>query len=145
VRTPILVLLLAGGVAAAAYFVLVPDTPGPSALRRVPNAPSDPATTAHEAPIPTPAAFGSLVVRVKLADGKDLPEGTTAGYRHLGARHMKGPGSDGTFRFGEVPVTTLEVLAQAPGYEGDPVTVTLVADTPTEALIVLRAVDPGPK
>ena len=144
-RRWILVLVLAAGLAAIAYAVLGGSEPRrPRPLPEQEEAP-EPSNSVHDTPIPTPSATGTLVVRLRLPEGKELPSKAEAGYRRFGQKRVRSPGSDGTFRFSDVPVGIVEAIAEVEGYESDTVTVTLVSGMPAEALIVLRPVMSPPK
>ena len=138
-RRWLLVLVLAAGLAAIAYAVL-----GGSEPRRIRPLPEqeeapDPQTLIKSAPIPAPAATGTLVIRLLVPEGKELPGKAQAGYRRFGQSRLRPPGADGTFRFSDAPVGSIEAIAEVEGYEADAVTVILVSGLPTEAVIVLRA------
>lgn len=144
-RRWILALVLASGIAAIAYAVLgrgEPRRPRPIAEQE--EAP-EPGPALPNDPIPTPAATGTLVVRLSVPDGKELPAKAEAGYRRFGQKRLRPIGADGTFRFSDVAVGTLEAIAEVEGYEAEPVTVTLVPGMPAEALILLKAAAPPGK
>ena len=137
-RRWILVFVLAAGLAAIAYALLGASEPRrPRPLPEQEEAP-EPSTLVRDTPIPTPAATGTLVVRVRVPEGAELPKKAEAGYRRFGQKRLRPVGSDGTFRFSDVPVGTVDAIAEVEGYESDTVTVTLVSGMPAEALIVLR-------
>jgi hypothetical protein len=144
-RRWLLVLVLASGIAAIAYAVLGRSEPRrPRPIAEQEEAP-EPSPALPNDPIPTPAATGTLVVRLSLPEGTELPAKAEAGYRRFGQKRLRPIGADGTFRFSDVPVGTLEAIAEVEGYQAEPVTVTLVPGMPAEALILLKATSPPGK
>ena len=145
VKRLLLVLVLAAGLAAIAYALLGRGEPRrPRPLPDQEAAP-EPTTALVETPIPAPSTFGTLVVRLRLPEGRELPANATAGYRRYGVNRLRPAAADGTYRFSDAPIDTIDAIAEVEGYESDPVTVTLVSGTPTEAVIVLRPIAPPPK
>jgi hypothetical protein len=110
-----------------------------------PPAPDEEGAVVHgpsEAPLPPVPVTGSLLIRVRTADGSPLPAGTEAGYARFGSPRLRAPAPDGTFPFSDAPVGRLDVTAQAPGWTAETVPVTLVPGVPAEAIVTLS---PAPK
>ena len=102
-----------------------------------PRPPPSVESTSPRLPEPTTAA---LVIRVKTADGKDVPEGTRAGYtRFGGADRLRLVGPDGACRFTDAPVGRIEAIAEAAGYERGRTTTIVVPGVPNEAVLTLTA------
>lgn len=142
VKRLLLILVLAAGLAAIAYAFLGRGEPRrPRPLPEQEAAP-EPTTSILDTPIPAPAAFGTLVVRLRPPEGAELPAKATAGYRRYGVNRLRPAAADGTYRFSDAPIGVVDAIADVEGYESDPVTVTLVSGTPTEAVIVLRPISP---
>jgi hypothetical protein len=134
VNVVLLVVLLGG--ALWAWLGTRPDRPP------VPEEPGVADATPAEAPIPPAPVTGSLMIRVRTADGAPPPAGTQAGYARFGSLRLRTAAPDGTFPFSDAPVGRLDVTAQAPGWTAETVTVTLVPGVPAEAVVTLA---PAPK
>jgi hypothetical protein len=106
-----------------------PPTPEPEP--RPPPAPYLP-------PRPPPPTTGTLVIRLKMDDGTEVPAGAKAGYQRPGGPlRMRAPSPDGTFRFSDAPVGTLDIVAEANGYRTAKNTVNLDPGIPTETILTL--------
>ncbi len=65
------------------------------------------------------------------------------GLRAVRRARLRPPGADGTYRFTDVPVGPLEVLAETPGRKAARATVTLVPGVAAEMILELPAPEPG--
>lgn len=134
-----LVFALAAAFAAIAYAVLGSSEPRrPRPLPEQEEAPEPRPVTPM--PLPPTATVGTFVVRLKFPEGTETPPNAMAGYRRFGTSRLRPASADGTYRFSDAPVGLLDAVADVEGFEADPVTVMLVAGTPTEAVIVLRRI-----
>jgi hypothetical protein len=125
----VLVLLVLGG---GLWWVFASKSPRPPAVEEEGIPAPSPAS-----PLPATPVTGSLVIRVRTADGSPLPAGTEAGYFRFGDLRSRVAAQDGTFPFSDAPVGRLDVTAKAPGWSGDTVPVSLVPGVPAEAIVTL--------
>ncbi len=117
-----------------------PPARAPTPEQDVLPPPTPPAPRVAAEPVPTSA---TLIIRLRVADGSEVPIEAQAGYERFGVRRLRPPGADGTYRFTDVPVGPLAVLAETPGRKAVRATVTLVAGVPGEVILVLPAGEPG--
>ena len=82
---------------------------------------------------------GTLLIRLKTADGTPVPDDARAGYVRFGTPRLRPPAKDGTFRFTDAPVGRLDVTAEAKGWISDTVAVTLIGGVAAEAVVTLTA------
>ena len=85
------------------------------------------------------------MIRVKVPGDRAMPAGTQAGYRRFGNRRVRPPATDGTFRFSDAPIGALDLVVEAEGYRAGPVTIRVEPNQTNEAVVVLEALEPGPK
>ena len=125
----LLVLLLVGALA----FLLLGDT-----SRTVgPRPEQEPVVPVPQEPLRPEPLTGMLVIRLRTADGTEIPRDAQAGYVRFGTPRLRKPARDGTFPFTDAPVGRLEVTAEAAGWVADTVPVTLVPGVAAEAVVTL--------
>ena len=132
-------MLLLIALAAAGLWLWVGGSP-----TRPPTPELEPVPTVPAAPLrPPPPTTGTLVIRVRMADGTAVPAGAKAGYQRPGGPlKLRAPSPDGTFRFSDAPVGELDVSVEANGYRTVKNTVTLDPGVPTEAILTLEPLPP---
>ena len=127
-------LLLIAAAAAILWFSLG-QTPTRPPTPEVEPAPAQPPPLP---PRPPPPTTGTLVIRLKMSDGSEVPAGAKAGYQRLGGPlRMRAPSPDGTFRFSDAPVGPLEVVAEAKGWRPAKTIVNLDPGVPAETVLTL--------
>lgn len=125
-------------VGAGTYALLSPD-PDP-VEEPSPRTPSGKAPTRTS---PPPMLTGTIVLRVRTSDGKPLPAEAKGGYREGSSDPRLRPLSpEGIVRFADVPLvepgpTSIEALAQAPGYFPASKEIRLLRDVPNETVLTL--------
>ena len=142
---PLPTILLVFLAAAGAYLLLggpAAPPPAPPAAEVEPPPPPPPSET-RTRPL---ATTGTLVIRVTTEDGKDLPEGTRAGYaKYGGPPRMRSQGGDGRFLFTDAPVGEIEVIAEAKGYREVRQRVVVQPGVPAETVVVISPLESSSK
>ncbi len=131
-----LIALAAGG-----GFALWLASGGPPVRGPTPEQDAAPAPASSNPRVPVEAlpTTGTLVVRLVVSDGSAVPPEARAGYERFGARRLRPAGADGTYRFTDVPVGPLEIVAETPGRKPARAPFHLVPGVPGETILVLPA------
>jgi hypothetical protein len=122
--------------AAGLWVLLSPNVP--------PVEPPPPAPVTPEPPPPRPAVVtGTLVVRVRTADGSAVPAEAVAGYVEGRDRRVRAVSAEGTVRYSDVRLdrgeqTRVEAVAEAPGFFSGSAEVRVSPNVPAEAIVTLE-------